>query len=73
DKTKCVVKNDHCSSSLIVSIKLSIIKLKTSIPKQDDIIFTYLEPCKTDIVKGDNGNLFTTLVMKNFKEGGVIF
>uniref|UniRef100_A0A1X7T5Q7 Uncharacterized protein n=1 Tax=Amphimedon queenslandica TaxID=400682 RepID=A0A1X7T5Q7_AMPQE len=28
DKTKCVVKNDHCSNSLIVSIKLSSIKNK---------------------------------------------
>uniref|UniRef100_A0A1X7V246 ATP-dependent DNA helicase n=1 Tax=Amphimedon queenslandica TaxID=400682 RepID=A0A1X7V246_AMPQE len=33
DKTKFVVKNDHCSSSLIVCIKHSSIKLKTSISK----------------------------------------
>uniref|UniRef100_A0A1X7U1U8 OTU domain-containing protein n=1 Tax=Amphimedon queenslandica TaxID=400682 RepID=A0A1X7U1U8_AMPQE len=52
DKTKCVVKNDHCSSSQIVSIKLSSIKLKTSNPKKDDgVIFTYEEPPNPDIVR----------------------
>uniref|UniRef100_A0A1X7UP31 OTU domain-containing protein n=1 Tax=Amphimedon queenslandica TaxID=400682 RepID=A0A1X7UP31_AMPQE len=51
DKTKCVVKNDHCSSSsLIVSIKLSSIKLKTSNPKRDDVIFTYEESPNPDIL-----------------------
>uniref|UniRef100_A0A1X7TXR1 OTU domain-containing protein n=1 Tax=Amphimedon queenslandica TaxID=400682 RepID=A0A1X7TXR1_AMPQE len=42
DKTKYVVKNDHCCTSLTVSIKLSSIKLKTVNPnKYDDVIFTY--------------------------------
>uniref|UniRef100_A0A1X7T6D8 ATP-dependent DNA helicase n=1 Tax=Amphimedon queenslandica TaxID=400682 RepID=A0A1X7T6D8_AMPQE len=52
DKTKYVVKNDHCSSSLIVSIKLSSIKLKTCNPKKDDdVIFTYEEPPNPDFVR----------------------
>uniref|UniRef100_A0A1X7V9I1 Uncharacterized protein n=1 Tax=Amphimedon queenslandica TaxID=400682 RepID=A0A1X7V9I1_AMPQE len=73
DKTKFVVKNDHCSSSLIVSIKLSSIKLKTSNPKKDDVIFTYEEPPNRDIVRRRQGIMFITLVMKNFKDGGVRF
>uniref|UniRef100_A0A1X7UKE7 Uncharacterized protein n=1 Tax=Amphimedon queenslandica TaxID=400682 RepID=A0A1X7UKE7_AMPQE len=34
DKAKCVVSKDHCSCSLIVSLKLSSIKLKTSNSKK---------------------------------------
>ena len=34
DKTKCIVKSDDCSSSLIVSLKLPISRLKTSHPKK---------------------------------------
>ena len=41
DKTKCIVKSDDCSSSLIVSLKLQIIRLKTCNPKKDDVIFTH--------------------------------
>uniref|UniRef100_A0A1X7TK61 Uncharacterized protein n=1 Tax=Amphimedon queenslandica TaxID=400682 RepID=A0A1X7TK61_AMPQE len=49
---KCVAKNDHCSSCLIVSIKLSSIQLKTSNPKKDDnVIFTDQEPSNADIVR----------------------
>uniref|UniRef100_A0A1X7V6G6 OTU domain-containing protein n=1 Tax=Amphimedon queenslandica TaxID=400682 RepID=A0A1X7V6G6_AMPQE len=40
-----------CSSSLIVFIKLSSIKLKTNNPKKDDVIFTYEEPPNPDIVR----------------------
>uniref|UniRef100_A0A1X7TFR6 OTU domain-containing protein n=1 Tax=Amphimedon queenslandica TaxID=400682 RepID=A0A1X7TFR6_AMPQE len=49
---ECVAKNDHCSSSLIVSIKLSSIQLMTSNPKKDDnVIFTDKEPSNPDIVR----------------------
>uniref|UniRef100_A0A1X7T2L0 ATP-dependent DNA helicase n=1 Tax=Amphimedon queenslandica TaxID=400682 RepID=A0A1X7T2L0_AMPQE len=50
-KTKFNVKDDDSCSSLIVSIKLSSIKLKTSNPKKDDVIFTYEEPPNPDIVR----------------------
>uniref|UniRef100_A0A1X7VXA9 Uncharacterized protein n=1 Tax=Amphimedon queenslandica TaxID=400682 RepID=A0A1X7VXA9_AMPQE len=70
DNTKCVVKNDHCSSSLIVSKKLSSIKLKTSSPKKI-VIFTYKSLPSQRLSEGDNEIMFITLVMKNFKEGCV--
>ena len=44
DKTKCIVKSDDCSSSLIVSLKLPSSRLTTSDPKKDDdVIFTHEE------------------------------
>uniref|UniRef100_A0A1X7TU14 OTU domain-containing protein n=1 Tax=Amphimedon queenslandica TaxID=400682 RepID=A0A1X7TU14_AMPQE len=51
-KTKFNVKDDDSCSSLIVSKKLSSIKLKTSNPKKDDdVIFTYEEPPNPDTVR----------------------
>ena len=49
DKTKCIVKNDD--SSLIVSLKLPSIRLTTSNPKKDDVIFTHEEPPNPDNVR----------------------
>ena len=46
DKTKCFVKIDNCSSTLIISLKLPSIRLKTS--KNDDVVFTKEEPPNPD-------------------------
>ena len=51
DKTKCNVKSDACSSSLIVSLKLPMSRLTTSNPKKDDVIFTHEEPPNPDNVR----------------------
>uniref|UniRef100_A0A1X7UVN1 OTU domain-containing protein n=1 Tax=Amphimedon queenslandica TaxID=400682 RepID=A0A1X7UVN1_AMPQE len=45
-------------SSLIVSIKLSNIKLKTSNPKKDVVIFTYEEPPNPDIVRRRQSDVY---------------
>ena len=67
DKTKCILKNDD--SSLIVSLKLPSIRLTTTNPKKMSSLLTKSLP----MLVGDKGIMFITLVMKNFKEGGVRF
>ena len=72
DKTKCIVKNDD--SSLIVSLKLPSIRLKTSNSKKMMISSLLMKSLPIQIMLGgDKGIMFITLVMKNFKEGGVRF
>uniref|UniRef100_A0A1X7VUR1 Uncharacterized protein n=1 Tax=Amphimedon queenslandica TaxID=400682 RepID=A0A1X7VUR1_AMPQE len=62
-ETKFNVKDNDICSSLVVSLKLSSIKLKTSKPK-DDVISTYKELPNTEIVR-DNGIIIITVVMQN--------
>ena len=47
-KTKCIVKSDDCSSSLMVSLKLPITRI---IKKDDDVIFTHEGPPNPDNVR----------------------
>ena len=68
DTTKCIVKNDD--SSLIVSLKLPSIRITTR--KMMSSLLTKSLPIQI-MLGGDKGIMFITLVMKNFKEGGVRF
>ena len=72
DRTKCIVKSND--SSLIVSLKLPMSRLTTSNPKKMMMSSLLTKSLPIQIMLGgDKGIMFITLVMKNFKEGGVRF
>ena len=62
DKTKCNVKSDDCSSSLIVSLKLPMSRLTTSNPMMSSLLTKSLSI--QIMLGGDKGIMFITLVMK---------